>query len=764
MAKKSIKAEFKNFIKGLITEASPVNFPPEASLAEENFQLNRDGTRDRRLGMDYEQEYVLRNLPITLTQLLDNNPVTFEWKNVKGDSGTLFLVIQTEQVLTFFDIQSSSISGNGYKGTITLSSFPTGVEYSFTSVDGKLVVVAGADTVAVVEYTGSGFTSSYKTLQVRDVWGVESSNTDVENDPTFRPATISTFDRYNLYNQSWGIPRKDSTGTVDDPTGIYFTSIAKYPSNSETVWPGLQYQPVSSTQVPFERVYPNLYTEILGATTLAAKGYFIIDVLRRGTSRAAAVAANAVKYSQIDMTVFTGAKADYSSGGATVTTEFAGRVFYAGFNGTVVDGDKRSPDLSNFILFSQLVKSAPDITKCYQDGDPTSREGNDLVDTDGGFIRVSGVDRIIGLVNLSAGLLVLANNGVWLVTGGSDYGFSATNFKVEKISDFGALGSRSIVVDSGRLFYWSEDGIYIVARDQFGSYGATNMTQTTIQTYYEAISNTAKEHTVGVYDSIGKKIRWVYHEGTRFTPDSVTKELILDLAINAFYVYRVMNTVGNDAEVISAFRSTPFQSGTGNSLIFAASDQVFVGTDPIVVPNTGREAGLQASRYLCIVNDAGTLKYTFGYYNNPTFKDWEGVDSIGVDAKAFLQTGAYTADDSSIHKQTPYLTVHFRRTENGTNTDLTPVGASSCYIRSMWDWANGYQSNKWGPLRQAYRYRKEYIPVDAEDDFDTGFEVVTSRNKLRGRGKAFSLYFETEAEKDCRIIGWSLALNGNSVT
>lgn len=764
MPKKSAKVEFKNFVKGLITEASPVNFPPEASLDEENFQLNRDGTRDRRLGMDFENEYNLRALPVTLAEFLDNDPVTFEWKNVNSDSGTLFLVIQTEKVLSFFDIQSSSISGGGFKGTLTLSSFPAGTEYSFTSVDGRLIVAAGADTIGVVEYNGTSFTVTYQSIKVRDVWGVESTNSSVESDTTFRPASLTNFDRYNLYNQSWGIPRKDNTGTVNDPTTIYAATLTVYPSNSETVWPGLQFQQVSSTQVPFERIYPNLYQEILGANTVAAKGYFIIDVLRRGTSRAAAIVANKTKYSQMTMGTFTDVKADFTSGGATVVAEFAGRVFYGGFNGIVTTGDKRSPDLSNYVFFSQLVKSSPDITKCYQEGDPTSRESNDIVDTDGGFIRVSGVDKIVSFVNLGTSLVILANNGVWMVTGGGDFGFVATNFKVDRISDFGAIGSRSIVKDSGRLFYWSVDGIYTLGRDQVGEYNAVNITQSTIQKFYEGISNTAKEHVIGVYDSTGKKIRWIYHEGTRFTGTSVTKELILDVVLSAFYVFRVSNNSSNTAEVISAFKSTPFQSGTGNTLIFAGNDQVFSSTDVVVVPNTGREAGVQSSRYLCVVAIGGVPYYTFGYYNNPSFLDWERLDGSGVDAKAFLQTGAYTADDSSIHKQIPYLTTHFRRTENGTNPDLSPIGASSCYIRSMWDWSNGYNSNKWSPLRQAYRYRKEYIPVNSEDTFDTGFEVVSSKSKLRGRGKAFSLYFETEPLHDCRLIGWSLALNGNSTT
>lgn len=762
MTKKSIKVEFKNFIKGLITEASPVNFPPEASFDEENFQLNRDGTRDRRLGLDYETDYQLRNLPVNLETLLATDPVTFEWRNVGGDSGTIFLVLQVSNDLLFFDLQATSISKEGYVGSLS-DVFTETTAYSFASVDGRLVVASGAKTIAVITYNGTTFTKENVSLKTRDVWGLQES-TARENDPSLRTATLTSAEWYNLYNQSWGIPRKNSTGTLDDPAAIYKTDLGVYPSGQEAVWIGLQYQPVSGTTSPYERMFTNLYVEKLGADINAAKGYFIIDLLDRNASRNAAVVANAAKYPSLDYTSLVYSGADSTAGGPTTVAEFAGRVFYGGFSGAVTGGDKRSPDLSNFIFFSQLVKNVQDIAKCYQEGDPTSRENSDIVDTDGGFVRISGMDSVIAMVNVSSALMVIGSNGIWMLTGGSDYGFSATNYKVEKISDVYTLGSRSIVTDSGRVFVWAQDGIYVIAKDQFGSYGGTSITQTTIQSFYEDIPATTKQKAVGAYDSVGKRIRWLYKEGTPFTASSVTKELVLDLSINAFYVHRIHNPAGNTAEVFSVFKSLPFQSGTGNVAIAAADDEVFAGTEAVVIPNTGRSAGLQASRYFCIIKDGAGLIYTFGYYNNPFFKDWETVDGEGVDAKAFLQTGAYTADDSSIHKQIPYLTVHFLRTENGVDSDLNPEGASSCFIRTMWDWSNGYNSNKWSPLMQAYRYRKTYTPTGPEDTFDTGFQVVTSRNKLRGRGKAFSLYFETEPLKDCRIIGWSLALNGNATT
>ena len=197
---------------------------------------------------------------------------------------------------------------------------------------------------------------------------------------------------------------------------------------------------------------------------------------------------------------------------------------------------------------------------------------------------------------------------------------------------------------------------------------------------------------------VGEKIRWVFHEGERFTGSSETKELVLDLTLSAFYVNRVMRLTNNSAEVISAFRSTPFQSGVGNTLVLADTEEVFAGSEQVITPSIGRQAGLQTTRYLCVILVDNAPYYTFGYYNNPEFIDWEEVDSVGVDAKAFLVTGDYTADDSSIFKQVPYLTVHLRRAESGVDAELNPLSPSGCLVRSMWDWANGYNSNKWGPL------------------------------------------------------------------
>lgn len=761
MPKQSQKVEVNNFIKGLITEASPLNFPDNASLDEENYELNRDGTRDRRLGLGLESGYALRSAPIPFSAFDPANIVNYKWIAVSGDASRNFLVVQSNKFLDFFDLGVDDISNTGYKGRLEVASFPDNTRFSFTSAEGRLVVAAGHDSIAIVEYDGSVFSVTYDTIKVRDVWGVEETTTaSYETDPSFRSTSIPSQHQYNLYNQSWGVPRKNSVGTLSDPASIYFGSLAVYPSNSEMVWPGLQFQPVSGGTTPYERIFPNLYTEVLGAGARASKGYFVIDLLKRGTSRAAAFVANKTKYPELTYGSVT-VPADTTSGGATVVTEFAGRVWYAGFEGAVTDGDKRSPNLSNFAVFSQLVRSRQDFTKCYQEGDPTSREGNDLVDTDGGFVRISGANRILHMINLGSSLIVLADNGVFAVTGGSDYGFTATNYKSERLSSFGCISRSSVVVEGGRAFFWSEDGIYAIAKDQFGSFQVTNITEKTIQTFYEAIPNPSKEMSRGVYDPVAKKIRWVYKDGITFTSTSETKELILDTSIGAFYVNRIYNSSANTFEAVGIFASEAFQRGVVDVSVLAGADDVLSSTDSVIITETIRQSGIQSARFVVAVAQSGSYYYTIGYYNNTDFRDWMESDGVGVDAKAFLVTGTVTGGDSAIAKQIPYLTMHFRRTESGVTPELVPDKQSGCLVRSQWDWSESEASNKWSSLFQAYRFKRVQFVESADDAFDTGFSVVTSKNKLRGRGDAFSLYMETEPYKDCRILGWRLSVNGN---
>lgn len=723
MSKKQAKLEIKSFNKGLITEASLLNFPPDATSDERNFELSPKGGRNKRSPMDLEYGSMQRTFSFGDAFAKSEFIYTFEWYNAGGISGKNIIVIQGNTVLDFYLAGGTAIS-NSWLGSVDLSAMgSTGKKHSLTCVDGKLIVAAGVPTIAVITYTGSAFTVMYDTIKTRDVWGVEYWPTDL--DPTLRPVALGDDkQKYNLYNQGWGIPRKEGTSLVlTDAISLFNSAVSKFPSNFDSPWTGVQFIPPSAGAIAKEGMYGNLYVENIGTSGMVARGSYIIDLLDRGSSRAAAIVTNKAKNPTVTLATFA-APLDKTSGGASLVTEFAGRVFYGGFSGEVTGGDRRSPILSNHIFFSNLVKGYRDVVNCFQEGDPTSRDGSDLVDTDGGFIRIAGADKIIRLVSVSTALLVFANNGVWAVSGGNDYGFSATNYKVQKVTSFGCVGSRSVVEDSNAAYMWSADGIYYISRNQVGEFTAESATKQSIHTWYNNISVDSKANAVGIYDLKGRKIRWIYSQGSLYSPGSTQRELVFDQVFKAFTVNEI------DASKCALFGMV--------------KDQYL------------------NVKYLCAFKSFSNYMSSFSQYQpSSSFRDWYGIDGAGFEYSAYINSGPITMDDSAVFKQTPYLTMHFERTEKPV-VNSPPINQSSCFVQSQWNWTANDSGGKWGAPFQAYRMLRPFIQVGSQLHSDIA--MVTTKNKLRGRGKAVSLLITAEPTKDCRIVGWSLSLTENSET
>lgn len=86
---------------------------------------------------------------------------------------------------------------------------------------------------------------------------------------------------------------------------------------------------------------------------------------------------------------------------------------------------------------------------------------------------------------------------------------------------------------------------------------------------------------------------------------------------------------------------------------------------------------------------------------------------------------------------------------------------SSCLVQAQWEWNTSDDAGRWGQEFQAYRYRQLYFAEDDSATISYGYSVITTRNKLRGKGRALSLKFRTEPGKDLQLLGWSIELGGN---
>jgi hypothetical protein len=766
MARQQLTAEFNRFVGGLITEASPMNFPEGASLDEVNMVMNRDGTRQRRLGFDLETSYaeVDTGIRLDLTKTLGTSE--FKWENAGGDPEKELLVVQMGNVLQVFDLDITPLStGLIYTQTLHVDSYED--IFSYAMVDGLLVVATGLKDVNILEFDGtSTVTLSTDILYIRDLFGVEADNgtTIFTNSLNLeeRPTTIFDTYLYNLRNQSWALPRKPSNGeTVEDPITHFFAQESTYPSNSDTVNTALYPDANDTDNRVVDRFFAQDLIDDPAGSTRSPRGYFIIDAMERGVSRLLRETTLRGRYPTLDFSVSI-LPTDTTPGGAGVIAEYAGRIFYAGFSGVVTDKDANSPRMSSYVLFSRFIHDADDMTKCYQEADPTSKDDPDKVDTDGGFLRLDRAYGIKKMVTVGASLFVFASNGVWRIHGGSEAGFSANSHIVDKLTDHGIRGANSVVLSDDSLFYWGDDGIYAISQGEVGSWAVENISQQTIQTTYEDISIEDKKAVSGHYDSYERKIKWVYHK--EIDSNEAVRELVFDRNLSAFTLNSInhLTTMSNFPKISSIFPSQPFAVGDQVSGITVVGDPVTVNGDPVQMTIAARSTSQRELKYVVVTSTAANLKYSFGAFDDPTFYDWAEQDGTGIDSPAYLLTGYIMAGDTQLDKQVAYLTTHFIRTEDGFDVNLNPENESSCLVQFQWEWTNSVAANKWSNPFQAYRYRQVYMPEDADDDYDTGYKLITTRNMVRGGGKVFSILFSSEAGKDMRLVGWALNITSNT--
>ncbi len=761
MPEQKVPQEVNKFQGGLNTDASPLTFPEGTASEMENIIIERNGDIRRRLGLDYESSHTTITTAVAPTTNLAVN--TYKWDNPGGDFDKALQVIQVGNEIKVFDLDSVPVSA-GLIYTYKFTSVAVTTRISFSSIDSFLVAADGTGDISVFEYdpVGESISRTEQRLLVRDFWGVDDivSSVDLREGLNIikRPATNPDTHLYNLRNQSFGVGRPTDANDnelLKDPI-VEFQSVATtYPSNSDDVNFALYPHAALTNHPLIPRFWPDdLHKNKIG-TYEAPKGYFIIDMLNRGTSRIAAEAANVVDNPELTLTVTTLVD-DSTAGGATVTAEFAGRAFFAGFGTTTTDGDAKSPKLSSYVAFSRLVRDISDIKNCYQVADPTSGEDSVLVATDGGAIRIDGAYNINGLVPSGDGLLVFAQNGVWRIVGGSDFGFGATNYRVDRISDDGCRSPGSIVFVDGAVVYWGDDGIYKVAPTEVGDWGTQNILVDRIQSLYNTINTSDKKLALGIFDHFERKIRWVYRNSLQTTENP--RELIYDVDVDNFTLNTFVPTSGILPGLGGIMKTNPFLADQASDDVEVNGDQVQVNGEDVVILTTVKTSVTKEVLYLAVIATSPFIQYTFAQYNNQLYKDWYLSNTAGTDAAAFIVTGQLTPGDNFRRKKNKNLILHMKRTESGMTTndagELVPANQSSVQVQAHWDWATSLNSNRWSVAREYYRPPRLYLPTDQDDVYDTGFNTVVTKDILRGHGKTLSLKLSSSEEKDFHIHGW----------
>jgi len=391
-----------------------------------------------------------------------------------------------------------------------------------------------------------------------------------------------------------------------------------------------------------------------------------------------------------------------------------GRVWYAGVQST---------RWSTTLFYSQVLTDINRAGKCYQEADPTAEEINSLIDSDGGTVKISELGKVLKLIPLTSALLVVADNGVWAISGGSE-GFAPISYVVSRVTKIGCVSKRSVIDVDDTVIYAANDGIYQVgATQESRRVVATNITEGSIDSYYNDIPLAEVQNSVSLYDNKEKLYSFYYG-----TVNKLQHSLNLRFKGGAWYPHYF--DTENVALTATARLAFPFFSQASNTA--------------------------NSTKFLTYNDDGVTPLYSVAEFNDADFVDF-GASPI----EGHLELAALTLDNPQFDKAAPYVTNYFEFTEqtvSGVDGDGTPIYTypSSALLTPQWGWNSVVGNSKVGRQRQAYRFRD---PL-AEDDgsFSAMSDVVVTRIKIRGNGKALGLRYDTEAGKDMRLIGLTLPI------
>lgn len=727
MAQKATQKPTVVFNKGLITERGELTFPEGASVDELNMSLERDGSRRRRLGLAYESGYVLDPDPLPsppniLTPKYAEGYATSVhlWENVGGTAGLNFVVIQNGATLHFYQESSGALSSNKKYFTVDLSSYakPTGkgastVEVDTTSIEGILVVASSEINTIKITYGIHGplVGSSYPdfisveevNFKIRD-FEFQGDTQDYAEDSS--EDTVNAGREYDTKNTGWVGDKGD------DALETYITSESSYPPLSLPWYAG------KDSNGDFD---VDEWKKIFSGTSLIANGHYILDLYNQDRESASGIS---------------GLNSVVGSRFKTVTS-YAGRVFYSGMSGKY----------SNKVFFSRLFYQTDRIGECYQINDPTSENLSDLLDTDGGVIDIPDAYNIQKLQVLGPFLIVLAENGVWSVSG-VDNVFRATEYAISKITEVGLAYTGSFVSAQGRPYWWSESGIHTLTAGEGGGLKEQNISINTIQTFWGEIDAAKRAQVKGTYDEFNQRVVWMYPDDTETTDGKLNNLLFFDEALTAFYPWRV-----NDADASQYLLEPFYVKGklTGQvefNVIDSNGDKVVDSSgNQVVVTRDARD--YTSSQLTFLVRDtSGQL--TFAEFTDTDFLDWGSANY-----ESYAEAGYDFLGDLTRKKNLIYTTIYCGVTEEGVtgndNDGFEFIRPSSCLVSSYWD----YKTTVSDTAQQAYRLKKLPIPSGA-GAFDYPFTVTTSRLRVRGRGRSMRLRFESEQGKDFHLLGFDV--------
>lgn len=698
------------FTKGLITEVTGVNSPENSVSQSIDVIYDRKGRASSRPSFRQEVDGTTIDVSSELASGSVRNE--FLWESVGGVGTRSYVVLQLGTQIKFFEGVTGALSSGLKAFSVNLLSYKISsfsdasvgnTPAAFTSGKGYLFVVHPMCEPIYIKYNQDSDTISVTQINIviRDLQGVPDG-LPVDT----RPNSLSTAHHYNLYNQGWyalGPIGNEAENTVQ-VLSYWDSERSDFPSHSDVWWYYLSAadngEETLARQPGDFNASVNNKKDLYGNTP-APKGHCLINAFETNRSGVSSI----------------GGVPEDSSGGyrPSVVAFYSGRAFYGGVQST---------NFSSTIYFSQIIERDEQLGECYQANDPTSREQFDLLDTDGGTIKIQDIGSIIDMRVVGNSLMVFATNGIWSVSGTDTTPFKATDYSVTKITSFPALSRSSIVEVGGVPVWWNYEGIFSLQRDTVGLVkDVVSLSNTTIKTYYDdMIPHDSKVYAKGSFNDQEGLVYWLYKSNNLGSIYDFDRILVLDTVTAAFYP---LTTPSNTEEIVGLL---PIR-GSGIPLV---SSQVISATDVI---HTSLGDTIYVIQEGDLVASGKVFKFIRLIGDDLSFVEMTGMDSLDYGSYSYspdFTTGYRIRGNLMNQFQTNYLTVVTE--ELGDN--------ESCYVQGIWDYTNSNGSGRYTNPQQIYRSRSFR-------------DYQISKIKIRGNGRALQFRFFGESGRPFTIVGWA---------
>lgn len=761
MARAALQKVYADFRQGFVTVANPLAYP-EGSLKDiVNFDIKDNGTVRLRPGLQQESSVVVDTG--TPYSELDRTAVScFFWENVNNKGDSKIAIIQVGTHLYLYPVFRDRIAVESLikKIDLEIPSEGTSIPISGTSGAGWFFIAHPSIRSKILkkDLYEEDYTVDDIDIKIRDLalWrGENDQQTGLEQGGSYTPVHA-----YNLRNGGWPKGCFVSNQSNADK-GTSWRDPAKYTRQINGWYPPV-YLPFhlgkagGGDDLREQNAFSPwaLATDYFG-NSLIPLGRFIVSAerwSRRGEGETPfnpAVPASKTLERYYEWTAFPSNIEFYS-----------GRVWYSGAEGyrefdaspeTAYD-KKDNLEVSNTIYFSQQLDS--DMEKaglCYQENDPTAEDLNSLLPTDGGTITVRGAGKILSMKTFGTSLIVFATQGVWAITGLDSNSFKADSYSVDKLSNIGPSSLNTIYSTDKDIFYLANDAVYMLTPNEISGKPSTlDITSARIKDFYNDIPYSQKQRAKTFFDEANRNLYILYSDIKDTASPLYNKVLVFNKDLGCFYKYELSSVDKNifdglyySKDTISSIKKPVTLDGVPVTL---DGTTVYLET----TYSTDSANTLQLLTVEKISN--GNIGVSFSAFSDTRkFEDWgqpyQGIIELGFDTAGDIMRDSIKA---------PVIISHLERTEEGfevdpydpNGTSLISKHPSSCYMTYGWDWANVYKGGT-----ELYRLKRNYIPESLADPFEYGVDVVTSKNRIRGKGHSLGIRLTSGFGYDCRLLG-----------